>query len=42
VFGVLFSCLLLGERMTGKMLAGFVMIFLAVLVSEMAPRREAD
>ena len=42
VFGVLFSCLLLGESVTGKMLAGFVMIFLAVLVSEMAPRREAD
>jgi len=41
VFGVLFSCLLLGESVTGKMLAGFVMIFLAVLVSEMAPRAKS-
>ena len=41
VFGVLFSCLLLGESVTGKMLAGFVMIFFAVLVSEMAPRAKS-
>jgi drug/metabolite transporter (DMT)-like permease len=40
VFGVIFSCLILGETVTGKMLAGFVMIFAAVLVSEMTPRRE--
>ena len=39
VFGVIFSCLILGERMTGKMLAGFVMIFAAVLVSEMTPKQ---
>lgn len=39
VFGVLFSCLILGETVTGKMLLGFVMIFAAVLVSEMAPRK---
>ena len=38
VFGVLFSCLLLGETVSGKMMLGFVMIFLAVLVSEMAPK----
>jgi len=40
VFGVIFSCIILGETLTGKMLAGFVMIFAAVLVSEMTPRRE--
>lgn len=42
VFGVLFSCLLLGEQVTGKMLAGFAVIFAALLVSELTPReREA-
>ena len=40
VFGVIFSCIILGETVTGKMLAGFVMIFIAVVVSEMTPRRE--
>lgn len=40
VFGVIFSCILLGETVTGKMLLGFVMIFAAVLVSEMTPRHE--
>jgi len=41
VFGVIFSCIILGETVTGKMLAGFVMIFAAVLVSEMTPRKES-
>lgn len=40
VFGVIFSCIILGETVTGKMLAGFVMIFIAVVISEMTPRRE--
>lgn len=34
VFGVLFSALLLGERMTGRMLAGCVLLFIAVLLAE--------
>lgn len=41
VFGVFFSCLILGETVTGRMLLGFVMIFAAVIVSEMTPRKEA-
>ena len=40
VFGVLFSCLILGETVTGQMTLGFVMIFIAVIVSEMTPRKE--
>lgn len=37
VFGVLFSCLLLGERVTPQMLLGFGVIFAALIVSELAP-----
>ena len=37
---VLFSCLILGETVTGQMMLGFVMIFIAVIVSEMTPRKE--
>lgn len=40
VFGVLFSCLLLGEVVTPKMAAGFVIIFIAVLASELAPKSD--
>lgn len=40
VFGVLFSCLLLGEVVTPKMAAGFVIIFIAVLASELAPKAD--
>ena len=36
VFGAAFSCLLLGERLTPKMAAGFVVIFAALMVSELA------
>ena len=39
VFGVLFSCIILGETVTPRMLLGFAMIFCAVIVSEMSPRR---
>lgn len=42
VFGVLFSCLLLGERVTPKMLAGFVVIFAALMVSELTPRERKN
>lgn len=37
VFGVLFSVLLLGEVLTATMVAGFSLIFAAVLVSEWLP-----
>ena len=38
VFGVLFSSLLLGERVTGRMLLGFGVIFAALLVSVCTPK----
>lgn len=40
VFGAAFSCLLLGERLTPKMAAGFVVIFAALLVSELAKKEK--
>lgn len=42
VFGVLFSCLLLGEKVTLQMGVGFAIIFAALLVSELAPRKKID
>lgn len=41
VFGALFSCLLLGEAMTPKLLLGFAVIFAALLVNELAPKEKA-
>lgn len=42
VFGVLFSVLLYGEVMTSRLLVGFALIFVAILVNEVvAPRVEA-
>lgn len=41
VFGAAFSCLLLGEKLTAKMGLGFVVIFAALMVSELA-KREAQ
>lgn len=38
VFGVLFSCLILGEVVSGQMLLGFAVIFIALMVSELSPR----
>jgi len=38
VFGVIFSCIILGEVVTAKMALGFVIIFAAVLVSELTPK----
>ena len=38
VFGVIFSCIILGEVVTAKMALGFVVIFAAVLVSELTPK----
>ena len=40
VFGVLFSCLLLGEKVTLQMGVGFAVIFAALLVSELAPGKK--
>lgn len=37
VFGVLFSVVLYGEELTFKLVAGFCLIFVAILVSEMFP-----
>lgn len=42
VFGVLFSCLLLGEVVTRQMLIGFAVIFAALLVSELTPHGEQE
>lgn len=42
VFGAAFSCLLLGERLTGKMALGFVVIFAALVVSELAKGKKAE
>ena len=39
VFGVLFSCLLLGEKVSLQMGVGFAIIFAALLVSELAPKK---
>ena len=38
VFGVIFSCIILGEVVTTKMAFGFVIIFAAVLISELTPK----
>lgn len=40
VFGAAFSCLLLGEVLTGKMLIGFAVIFMALVVNALAPKAE--
>ncbi len=40
VFGVLFSCLLLGEKVTLQMGVGFAIIFAALLVSELVPGKK--
>lgn len=41
VFGAAFSCLLLGETLTGRMLLGFAVIFAALLVNALAPGEKA-
>ena len=41
VFGALFSCLLLGERMTPQVLLGFAVIFCALLINGLAGEKEA-
>ncbi|MEC4176095.1 DMT family transporter [Adlercreutzia sp. R7] len=40
VFGVLASVIFYGEVVTGRMAAGFVLIFAAILISELAPTRK--
>lgn len=39
VFGVIFSILIYGEEMTIRLVAGFVLIFIAILISELFPRK---
>lgn len=39
VFGVICSVLLYGEQLTPQMIIGFALIFIAILISELAPRR---
>lgn len=41
VFGMLASVLLYGEVVTGRMMLGFVLIFAAILISELAPTLKA-
>ena len=40
MFGVIASVLFYGEVVTERMGAGFVLIFAAILISELAPRRD--
>lgn len=40
VFGVIASVLFYGEVVTGRMMVGFVLIFAAILISELAPQRK--
>ena len=37
VFGVLFSVLLYGELLTGRLVLGFALIFIAIVISETFP-----
>ena len=41
VFGVLFSVLLYGEPLTPRLLIGFALIFVSVVIPEIAPRPSA-
>lgn len=40
VFGVLFSVVLYGEQLTGRLLLGFVLIFVAIVISETFPLKK--
>lgn len=40
VFGVLFSMLLYGEQLTGRLLLGFALIFVAIVISETFPLKK--
>lgn len=40
VFGVVFSVVLYGERLTLQMVCGFALIFIAILISELAPTKQ--
>ena len=37
VFGVFFGCLILGEELTGRMILGCVLIFMAVVLAQLLP-----
>ena len=42
VFGVAFSVLLYGEELTWMLLAGFALIFCAIVISEIFPRPKKE
>ncbi len=42
VFGVVFSVLVYGEQLTGRLLLGFVLIFIAIVISETLPIKRKD
>ena len=42
VFGVLFSVLFYGDPLTWRLMCGFALIFLAVILSEVSPRAVAQ
>ena len=42
VFGVICSVLFYGEQLTLQMVIGFALIFVAILISELVPRRNGD
>ena len=42
VFGAAFSCLLLGETLSSRMVLGFAVIFCALLVNSLAPGKPAE
>lgn len=42
VFGVLFSVLLYGEMLTGRLVLGFALIFIAIVVSETFPLKRVN
>ena len=42
VFGVVFSVLLYGERLTFRLVVGFALIFAAIVVSETFPLRKKE
>ena len=42
VFGAAFSCLLLGETLSARMVLGFAVIFCALLVNSLAPGKEGQ
>ena len=42
MFGVIFSIILYNEKVTLRMFAGFVVIFVAILLSQLEPKERRD